>query len=156
MIFYVFKTIMEELPLIKDRIKGKSYVYNGVIRIWDGKKLKCEHSKNKSQCKDCGGSSICEHYKQRSHCKKCGGSSICDHNRFRPFCKECGGASICEHIRIRSRCKECKGAQICEHKRRRYDCKYCRQERKCKTSFCDTIITSNKYQGYCFACFVLF
>ena len=51
---------MRQLPLKKDRIKGKSYVYNGVVRIWDGKKLKCEHSKHKSQCKDCGGASICE------------------------------------------------------------------------------------------------
>ena len=52
----------------------------------------------------------CEHGRQRSICKKCGGASICEHGRVRSKCKECGGASICEHGRVRSRCKECGGA----------------------------------------------
>ena len=38
---------------------------------------KCEHGKQKSQCKECGGSSICEHGKQKSRCKECGGSALC-------------------------------------------------------------------------------
>ena len=50
--------------------------------------------------------SICEHGRQRSQCKECGGASICEHGRRRSQCKECGGASICEHGRRRSRCKE--------------------------------------------------
>ena len=38
----------------------------------------------------------CEHGRQRSRCKKCGGSSmICQHGRQRSICKECGGGSIC-------------------------------------------------------------
>ena len=46
--------------------------------------------------------------RQRSTCKECGGSSICQHARQRSTCKECGGASICQHLRIRRRCKTCK------------------------------------------------
>ena len=49
----------------------------------------------------------CEHGRQRSSCKECGGSSICEHKRRRYFCKDCGGKGICEHGRRRSKCKEC-------------------------------------------------
>ena len=49
----------------------------------------------------------CEHGRQKSHCKECGGSTICEHNRERNKCKECGGASICEHGRQRNTCKIC-------------------------------------------------
>ena len=37
----------------------------------------CEHGRQRSRCKDCGGSSICTHGRERSKCKDCGGSSIC-------------------------------------------------------------------------------
>ena len=67
----------------------------------------CEHDRQKSACKECGGSSVCEHGRRRSRCKECGGSSMCEHGRERHRCKECGGASICEHGRERSRCKDC-------------------------------------------------
>ena len=60
-------------------------------------------------CKDCGGS-LCEHGRVRSQCKDCGGSSICEHGRQRSRCKECGGGSICEHGRRRYRCKDCGGS----------------------------------------------
>jgi hypothetical protein len=85
----------------------------------------CEHNRQRSNCKDCGGSQICEHKRERSKCKDCGGSSICIHNRQRSHCKDCGGASICEHKRERSKCKDCGGASICEHNRRRSQCKDC-------------------------------
>ena len=65
---------------------------------------KCEHGRQRSKCKECGGAGICEHNRIRSTCKKCGGSSICEHNRQRSLCKECGGASICEHNRQRYYC----------------------------------------------------
>ena len=52
----------------------------------------------------------CEHGRQRSSCKECGGSSICEHKRRRYFCKDCGGKGICEHGRRRSTCKECGGS----------------------------------------------
>ena len=72
-------------------------------------KKKCEHGRQRSQCKDCGGGSICEHGRRRSTCKECGGASICEHGRQRSKCKECGGGSICEHGQQRSRCKDCGG-----------------------------------------------
>ena len=71
---------------------------------------------------------ICQHQRQRSKCKECGGASICQHQRQRSLCKECGGASICQHQRIRSKCKECGGASICQHQRQRSKCKDCRDE----------------------------
>ena len=86
----------------------------------------CPHGRQRSQCKECGGSQICEHGRRRDKCKECGGSAICEHGRRRHTCKECGGASICEHGRRRSRCKECGGASICEHGRQRNECKECR------------------------------
>ena len=67
----------------------------------------CEHGRQRSTCKECGGSQICEHGRQRSQCKECGGSQICEHGRVRSVCKECGGSQICEHGRRRSQCKEC-------------------------------------------------
>ena len=94
----------------------------------------CEHNRIRSQCKECGGASICEHNRQRSYCKECGGGSICKHNRQRSRCKECGGASICEHNRQRYTCKECGGAGICEHNRRRSRCKECRVKAGSKTT----------------------
>ena len=53
----------------------------------------------------------CEHGRQRSKCKECGGGSICEHGRLRSKCKDCGGGSICEHGRRRSECKECGGSR---------------------------------------------
>ena len=70
---------------------------------------KCEHGREHSSCKDCGGSGICEHGRQRSQCKDCGGGSICEHGRERRRCKDCGGSSFCEHGQRRSRCKDCGG-----------------------------------------------
>lgn len=43
--------------------------------------------KNKEKNKE---RNTCEHNRQRSRCKECGGSSICEHNRQRCICKECG------------------------------------------------------------------
>ena len=87
----------------------------------------CEHGvKPRSKCKACSG---CPHGRQRSQCKECGGSGICEHGRVRSKCKECGGSEICEHGRRRSQCKECGGSQICEHGRQRYVCKECAHDR---------------------------
>ena len=52
---------------------------------------KCEHGRERSRCKECGGSSICEHGRRRSNCKDCGGGGICEHGRRRTLCKDCGG-----------------------------------------------------------------
>ena len=86
---------------------------------------KCEHGRQKSHCKECGGNSICSHGRRKSQCKECGGSSICEHGRQKPCCKECGGNSICEHGRQKQTCKECGGSSICEHGRQKQTCKAC-------------------------------
>jgi predicted GIY-YIG superfamily endonuclease len=93
---------------------------------------KCEHNRERSKCKQCGGGQICEHNRIRSTCKQCGGSSICEHNRERSICKQCGGGSICEHNRIRSKCKQCGGGSICEHNRERSICKQCGGSQICE------------------------
>jgi len=85
----------------------------------------CEHGRIKSQCKECGGGSICEHGRIKSQCKECGGSAFCEHGKRKSTCKECGGSSICEHGKIKSRCKECGGSSICEHGKRKSTCKEC-------------------------------
>jgi len=70
-------------------------------------KSRCEHNRNKTRCKDCGGGSICEHNRIRSVCKDCGGGGICEHNREKSYCKDCGGGSICGHNIQKRTCKEC-------------------------------------------------
>ena len=89
------------------------------------KRLKCQHERQRSICKECGGSQICPHERQRSHCKECGGSQICPHERQRSRCKECKGSQICQHERIRYKCRDCKGSGICEHKKQRHQCSIC-------------------------------
>ena len=68
------------------------------------------------------GRKTCEHSKQRSHCKECGGSSIYEHGRRRYQCKQCGGCNICKHGRRRRRCKECGGSGICEYRKQILSC----------------------------------
>jgi hypothetical protein len=104
---------------------------------------KCEHNIIKTQCKECGGSSICEHNKRRVSCKECGGSQICEHNKEKSRCKECGGSQICEHNKFKSRCKECGGGSICEHNKRRDNCRECGGAPRCE---------HNKQKAYCREC----
>ena len=70
----------------------------------NSKSGKCEHGRQKSTCKDCGGSSICIHDRQKSACKDCGGISICSHGRRKSACKECEN---CTHNIRTCDCKEC-------------------------------------------------
>ena len=93
---------------------------------------KCEHGKQKYQCKECGGSQICEHGKIKSTCKECGGSQICEHGKIKRQCKECDGSAYCEHGKQKSTCKECGGSQICEHGKRKSQCKECGGSQICE------------------------
>ena len=43
---------------------------------------------------------ICQHNRQTSLCRECGGSSICQHNRQRSACEECEG-EVCVCVQIR-------------------------------------------------------
>ena len=53
------------------------------------KKNKCEHNRQKAQCKECGGSQFCEHNRQKARCIDCDGSQICEHKRVKDQCKKC-------------------------------------------------------------------
>lgn len=49
----------------------------------------CEHGRQKSRCKDCGGASVCIHGRQKYYCRDCGGSGVCKHGRRKRTCKDC-------------------------------------------------------------------
>ena len=103
----------------------------------------CEHGKLKSNCKECGGSAFCIHGIKKAQCKECGGSQICIHGKRKSTCKECGGGSICIHNKYRNRCRECCGSQICEHSRIKSICKECGG---------GSICIHNKYRNRCREC----
>jgi len=86
---------------------------------------KCEHGRQKSKCRECGGIGICEHGRRKERCKDCGGIAICKHGREKYQCKDCGGSQICEHNRIKCRCKDCGGIAICKHGREKSKCREC-------------------------------
>ncbi len=88
-------------------------------------KYKCEHGRQRSNCKDCDGTGICEHGIRRYSCKDCDGAGICEHGKERCRCKDCDGVSICEHGKEGCRCKDCDGISICEHGKIRCSCKDC-------------------------------
>lgn len=142
------------LPSVKDRVKGEKYLHKKEIVIWDGKGLRCEHNREGSKCKECGGASICKHNRERSKCKDCGGGSICEHNRQRSACKDCGGASVCKHNRRRSTCKDCGGASVCEHDRQRRECIDCFV---CPQNFCEicksVYVRNSPYNPKCYRCY---
>lgn len=108
---------------------------------------RCEHNRERYECKECGGGRICEHDRQRSQCRDCGGSQICKHNKRRSRCRDCGGSSICEHQRFRSQCKDCGGSQICEHDRFRSTCRDCGGSRV-KPVYCADCDTEIVKMGY--------
>ena len=88
--------------------------------------------------------SKCEHNREKRDCKECRGSGICEHNRRKPDCNDCHGSQICEHDREKRDCKECHGSGICEHNRRKRECKRCSPKKSITTN----LITSNLYQKF--------
>ena len=89
------------------------------------KHWKCVHGRQKSKCKECGGSGICPHRRQKQVCTECGGSAICPHSKQKYMCKECGGRGICQHGRQNHQCKPCGGSSICPHGKIKGSCKAC-------------------------------
>ena len=77
------RTNPSALPVVAKRAK----------RVWD-----CEQGRQRNR-----GSGFCEHGRERSRCKECGGVGVCEHGRRRSFCKDCGGMGLCEHGRRRGR-----------------------------------------------------
>ncbi len=115
-----------DLPrLKKNREKGKQYLKNGKVRIWNGRELYCEHKKRPSQCRKCGGVSLCIHEVQKHFCKLCNGSYMCVHGKETRRCKDCGGRDLCQHGIPKHICKKCEGGAICEHKKIRRTCSTC-------------------------------
>ena len=98
---------MDELPKIPNARVVGFYTYNGDVRYWNGKTLRCEHKRRRTRCVDCDGTGICEHKRQRAQCVDCDGTGICEHKRQRASCKDCGGTGICQHGRQRTSCKDC-------------------------------------------------
>ena len=43
----------------------------GCKRARLGQSKKCEHNRQRSKCKECGGGSICQHIRIRSQCRTC-------------------------------------------------------------------------------------
>ncbi len=122
---------------------------------------KCSHDRQKSTCKECGGSQICEHKKHKSQCKECGGSQRCPHNRIRSNCKECGGSQRCPHDKQKSHCKECGGSQICPHDKQKSRCNECggsqicahnKEKSRCKECGGSQICEHNKHKSTCKEC----
>ena len=68
---------------------------------------------------------LCEHNRQKSRCRECGGLQIFEHNRRKDQCRACGGSQICEHNRLKSTCRACKETQRCGHGQLKYFCSDC-------------------------------
>ena len=58
---------------------------------------KCEHGRQRSKCKDCGGSGICEHGRVRSQCKDCGGGGTGASTGGSAASARTAGSGVCEH-----------------------------------------------------------
>jgi hypothetical protein len=72
-------------------------------------------------------SALCQHGRQKSRCKECGGSSICEHSKLKQLCAQCDGSSLCSHLKRKWTCRECKGSSLCIHGRRRTKCPKCKR-----------------------------
>lgn len=110
-------------------------VKNGLNAKYEQKR--CEHDRERTKCKECGGGYICMHQREKSTCVDCHGASVCEHNKQRAICKDCNGTTICEHGKQRPRCRDCNGSAICQHDRERTRCKDCHP---CK--YCDEADTA--------------
>ena len=124
-------------------------------------RAKCEHGRQKSRCRECGGIGVCPHGREKRICKECGGSAICPHGREKRRCKECGGSAICPHGREKSKCKECGGSAFCPHGRIKSTCKACggsaicphgREKRWCKECGGSAICPHGRQKPQCKDC----
>ena len=124
-------------------------------------KIKCIHGRQKSRCRDCGGSEICIHDKFKSTCRECGGGSICIHDKFKSQCRECGGSSICIHNKFKSTCRECGGGSICIHNKRKSQCRDCggssicihnKRKSQCRDCGGSEICIHDKFKSGCREC----
>ena len=149
----------------EEKIKKKSkYCEHGKQKSYCkecGGSAICEHGKFKKICKECRGSGICEHGKIKQICKECDGSGICEHGKQKSYCKECGGSAFCEHGKQKNICKECDGSAFCEHGKRKVRCKECdgsafckhgKRKYRCKECDGSSICEHGKQKSYCKEC----
>ena len=127
---------------------------------------RCEHGRQPSQCKECGGAGLCVHGRVRCRCKDCGGKGLCEHGRLRFQCKQCNGSQVCAHGRNRSRCSECGlrgtgGGNLCQHGRQKYQCTVCvgggvcihrRMKSRCPDCGGSGICVHGKRHDHCSVC----
>jgi hypothetical protein len=109
----------------------------------------CLHNKNKSRCRECGGSAFCSHGKHKAYCKPCGGSALCKHDKYKTTCKECGGSAYCIHDKVKSYCRECGGSVFCSHGKRKKYCKLCGGSGLCKHNKDKTICRECGGSAFC-------
>jgi len=132
---------------------------------------KCEHGRQKSQCRECGGSLFCKHRTRKDRCRECGGWAYCEHGTRKEACRECKGSGICEHGKHKHICKDCDGSGICKHGKQKHKCYECGgcgickhgiQKQKfyecggsalCKNDWCSTR-ANKKYDKYCLHCYI--
>jgi hypothetical protein len=99
---------LQDLPPVKDRIPGTSYIYNGEYVIWHKGRLKCQHLRSQYQCRDCGGNGICYHNRRRWLCKPCNGIPIPKKNKKNKKYRSKIGFLLCQHRIFKYKCRECK------------------------------------------------
>ena len=75
----------------------------------------CEHQRQRSECKDCGGSDLCEHQRQKSKCTECNPDAPCEHNMVAGECWKCEALRICAHGQPRIKCTDCWNSGLCCH-----------------------------------------
>ena len=59
------------------------FITNDGVKKKKRKIYKCEHGRNKHNCKICNPKRYCEHNRVKWDCKECGGDRICEHKRHK-------------------------------------------------------------------------
>lgn len=98
---------MSDLVPIKQRIKNKIYMKNGIMRLWNGTCLLCPHNKRTYNCIICNPNAYCSCKKRKHQCVACNGKYICIHKRRKWNCIQCNGTSICPHKKRKNICSIC-------------------------------------------------
>ena len=87
-----------------DCIQPKASVsLRGVKKAYQRKK--CQHGKQKPQCKQCGGSSVCQHDKLKSQCTEC--NTLETLQKSRGYCSICGVTRLSKLRRKTQMCASC-------------------------------------------------
>jgi hypothetical protein len=94
---------------------------------------KCDHNKEKRNCRVCTPTSFCIHDKRKDTCVVCTPSLLCIHDKRKSSCVVCTPSLLCIHDKRKSDCKKCSNSTtiFCIHNKRKRDCRVCTP-----TSFC--------------------